>query len=464
MKPIITGVVLAVSTPLGAQQLDRAVRPTPTPSATFAFPATHVHTLPNGLRLLVVENRSLPVVSVRAVIATDSTWDPPGKEGLFAVTLGALREGSTKRTADEFARAAAAIGTTVTPTSFTTVSSAFEPALELMAEMLTQPAFDSAGIEHRKAQQSAVARRVAQTPVTIPRRLFYAIAFDATDPFVRSLQPTEASVAAITRADVTRFYDEFFSPRTATIVVVGDVSEAVAAAAVARQFGTWSPRGTPPAAAEMHARVNDTKIYLHDVSGPQAYLFVGSLGPSRDSADLAAAETFGVVAATRLQQVLREKRSFMYSGTTGFTWRHGFAGTFVGATTVSPQKADSALREWLGILRGIRTEQPVTAEELEAARRNRIGSLPARIDGPDSIATRLVEITRDGLPADYFEQYAKRMSSVTAAQVTAAANRYADPSHLIIVVTGDRSVLEPALRVAQLGPVIVVDALGKPVP
>jgi len=464
VKRIVTAIVVAVSTRLGAQQLDRALRPTPALPAPFAFPATHVHTLANGLRLLVVENHSLPIVSVRAVIATDSTWDPPGKEGLFAVTLGALREGSTKRKADDIARAAAEIGTTVTPTSFTTVSSAFEPALELMAEMLTRPAFDSAAIERRKNQQTAVARRVAQTPVTIPRRLFYAISFDATDPFVRSLLPTEASVAAITRADVTRFYDEFFSPHTTTIVVVGDVSEAAATAAVTRQFGAWSTRSTPPAAAEMHARVNDTKIYLHEVSAPQAYLFVGSLGPSRDSPDVAAAETFGVVAATRLQQVLREKRSFMYSGTTGFTWRRGFAGTFVGTTTVSPQKADSALREWLAILRGIRTDQPVTADELDAARRNRVGSLPARIDGPDSIATRLVEITRDGLPADYFEQYARRMSSVTVAQVTAAANRYADPNHLIIVVTGDRSVLEPALRAAKLGPVIVVDALGKPVP
>lgn len=464
MNRPIAAIALAVSTPLGAQQLDRAVRPTAPPAPSFVFPTTHAHALANGLRLLVVENHSVPVVAVRAVIATDSTWDPPGREGLFAVTLGALREGSAKRNADELARAAANIGTTVTPTGFTTVSSAFEPALELMAEMLTQPAFDSAAIERRKAQQSATARRVAQTPVTIPRRLFYALAYDAGDPFVRSLLPIDAGIAAITPADVRRFYDEFFSPRTTTIVVVGDVSESAATAAVARRFGAWTARGEPPAAAEMRARINDTKIYLHDVSGPQAYLFVGSLGPSRDAPDVAAAEVFGVVTAARLQQILREKRSFMYSGTTGFTWRRGFAGTFVGTTTVSPQKADSALREWLGILRGIRTDQPVTADELEAARRNRVGSLPARIDGSDSIATRLVEMTRDGLPADYFEQYARRMSSVTAAQVTAAANRYADPTHLIIVVTGDRSVLEPALRAAKLGPVIVVDALGKPVP
>lgn len=457
-------VALCWATPVFGQQLDRANRPSVPPPPPFKFPSIRAHALANGVRLLVVEDHSAPVVAVRAVVGGDSTWDPTGKEGLFAVTLGALREGSTRRGADDLARAAAAIGTNVTPTGFTTISSAFEPALELMAEMLTQPAFDSAAIERRKTLQSAAARRLAQTPVTIPRRLFYALTYGATDPFVRSLLPTEMTVASIGRADIANFYDRFFGPRTTTIAIAGDIADSVAVRVVTRAFGTWQSKGESPELQEMHLRLSDTKIYLHDVPGPQAYLFVGELGPARDAPDVVAAEAFGVVGAARLQQTLREKRSFMYSGTTGFTWRRGFAGTFVGSTTVSAQKADSALREWLGILRGLRIDQPVTNDELEAARRNRVGTLPSRIDGPDSIVTRLVELTRDGLPRDYFEQFAKRMSSVTTADVTAAANHYIDLDHLVIVVTGDRTVLEPALKAAKIAPVVLVDALGRPIP
>ena len=100
--------------------------------------------------------------------------------------------------------------------------------------------------------------------------------------------------------------------------------------------------------------------------------------------------------------------------------------------------------------------------ELDAARRNRVGTLPARLDGPDSIAARLVEIARDGLPLDYFESYASRMNAVTAGDMTAAAAKYLDTSHLVVVVSGDRAVIEPALRAANIAPITVVDATGHP--
>ena len=202
-----------------------------------------------------------------------------------------------------------------------------------------------------------------------------------------------------------------------------------------------------------------TRIYLRDVpgAGEQAYLYVGELGPSRIDPDAVATEAFAAVASARLQETLREKRSFIYSSTTGITWRRARGeGTFVGSTTVSAQKVDSALTEWLRILRELRTTRPPTQGELEAVRRSRVGVLPARIDGPDSIVTRLAEIAREDLPLDYLERYAAQMSSVTLADLTAAAARHVDLDHLVIVVTGDARVLEPILRAAKLAPVTLV--------
>ena len=201
------------------------------------------------------------------------------------------------------------------------------------------------------------------------------------------------------------------------------------------------------------------RIYLRDVpgAGEQAYVYVGELGPSRIDPDAVATEALAAVASTRLQETLREKRSFIYSSTTGITWRRARGqGTFVGSTTVSAQKVDSALTEWLRILREVRTTRPPTEGELEAVRRSRVGALPARIDGPDSIVTRLAEMARDDLPLDYLERYASQMSSVTLADLTAAAARHLDLDHLVIVVTGDARVLEPILRAAKLAPVTVV--------
>jgi zinc protease len=171
---------------------------------------------------------------VRVVLGADSTLDPPGKEGLFAVTMGATREATTTLTADGLAAAAADIGTTITPTSFTTTVGSFPAALSIMGEMLTAPSFDSAVVERRKAVQMAAARRVAQTPSSPPRHLFYQLLYGAADPYTRSLIPTEASVRSITRDDVRAFYDQFISPRVTTLVIAGDVT---------RRPSPWPRRG-----------------------------------------------------------------------------------------------------------------------------------------------------------------------------------------------------------------------------
>ena len=449
-----------------SQALDRAWRPQAPPESAFKFPNVRMPiVLSNGLRVYVVEDHSVPVVAVRVVTSADSTLDPPGKEGLYAVTIGALHEGTRTRSAEQLEGAAADIGTDVRPTGFTTTTALFPRALELLADMLMNPRLDSVAVGRRKNIQSGAASRVAQATVTVPRYLFYAMLYGADDPFARSLVPTEASVGSITAADVAAFYADHLEPQTTSIVITGDVIGADAVVQVRHAFGLW-PRGTalPPASSAAGVIERPSTIYLYDVPGAQTYIYVGAAGPARTSTESYAADVMSAVATARLQRALREKRSFMYSGTTGFTWRRAARpSAFVGSTLVAAQKVDSALAEWLTMLRGLSGGEPITADELAAARRSRVGSLAVRIDGPDSLAARMVEMVRDTLPLDYFDRYAARVSSVTADELTAAAARVIDMDHLIIVVAGDRKIIEPALRAANLAPLVIVAASGRPV-
>lgn len=465
---IVFALVALAGLPMRAssQALDRAQRPHAPPQPAFKFPNVRAPTLlSSGLRVYVVEDHSVPVVAVRVVTSADSTLDPPGKEGLYAVTIGALHEGTRTRSAEQLEGAAADIGTDVRATGFTTTTALFPRALELLADMLTRPKLDSTAVERRKIIQAGTVGRIAQATVTVPRHLFYAMLYGADDPFARSLVPTEASVGSITTADVAGFYAEHLQSHTTSIVITGDVTGADAVARVRQAFGSW-PRGTalPSPSSEPGVVGHPTTIYLYDVPGAQTYLYVGGAGPERTSPESYAADVMSAVATGRLQSVLREKRSFMYSGTTGFTWRRAARpSAFVGSTLVAAQNVDSALGEWLSILRGLRGAEPITADELASARRARVGSLAARIDGPDSLAARMVEMVRDTLPLDYFDRYAARASSVTADELTAAAARVIDMDHLIIVVAGDRKIIEPALRAANLAPLVIVDASGRPV-
>jgi zinc protease len=451
-----------------AAQSPRPPRPPAPADQAFKFPHTKAHTLRNGLRVVVAEDHSLPLVAVRVVLGVDSTADPAGREGVYAVTLGAMREGTTTRTANQLADAFAELGSAVSPTGFTTLSSGFARALDLLGDMLVHPAFDSAAVERRKALQSGAAARLAQAPVTAPRQIFYAELYGSGDGYVRSLRPTPASIGAITRSDVSEFYAQHISPAGTTVIVDGDVSDGDALAAATRVFGSWRSGPTwamqPPTAASADtSTARGTTIYLHDAPGPQTYLYIGGHAPARADRDAVAVDVVSAVAASRMQQTLRDKRSFMYSGNRGLIWqRPSRAPALVGSTVVSAAKVDSALAEWLSLLRGLSGVAPASQAELDAARRLRVGSLAARMDGPDSLASRLAEIARDALPLDYFDRYAAQAGAATTADLLAAASKYLDVNRLIVVMSGDRAVLEPALRAARIGPVVVVDTAGRP--
>ena len=460
--------IVALATAIGsasAQSVDRSRAPQVPPARAFEFP--HVQgpsVLANGLRVYVIEDHSVPVVSVRVVTAADSTFDPPGKEGLYAVTLGALTEGTVARNAEQLAAEATDIGTRVTPIGFTTTRTFFPRALSLLADMLTRPRIDSDAVQRRKALQSAAARRIAQLTVTTPRHLFYSSLYGIDDPYARSLVPSEASIASITTSDVRSFYTSWFRPDRTTIVITGDVN-GEAFRQVQRAFGAWRGAEVTPPSRELAAMpARPTTIYLYDAPGTQAYVYVGAAGPNRTSSESYAADVMSAIALVRFQQALRDKRSFMYSGATGVTWRRASRpSAFVGSTLVPADKVDSALAEWLSILRGLRGAEPMSAAELASAKRIRVGPLAARIDGADSLSARLAETVRDTLPLDYWDLYAARVSALTLPDVAAAAERILDMDHLIIVVAGDRRVIEPTLRAANVAPVVLVDANGRPV-
>jgi zinc protease len=439
-------------------------RPAPAAPQQFKFPAVRSHTLPNGLRVYVVEDHSAQVVAARAVFSVDSTLDPPGKEGLYLVTFGSLREGTTTRTPAQLADASARIGTAVAPTAFTTVPTAFEPALALMGDMLMHPSFEQGALDRRKAAVQATFRTVNARPATPARALMYAMLDGRDDPVTRSQYATEAGVATITRDDVLHFYDEHIGPSTMSLVIVGDVTDASALATATRIFGAWkkSASATRPVANPPAAR--PTTIYLHDIPGTATYLYAGNMGPRRNAPDAFAAEVLGAITSTRFITTLREKRSFMYSGRIDVVWKPApRASEFFGATTVAAPKTDSALVEWIGLLRGLHGSEPVSERELRSAINSRIGPLWTKTDGPDSIATRMAEALRDNLPPDFLGRYSAGVASVTSADVATAAAKYIDVDHLVIVVTGDRKVIEPALRAAKIAPVVVVDANGKPI-
>ncbi|MDB4878137.1 MAG: putative Zn-dependent peptidase [Gemmatimonadetes bacterium] len=454
------------------QKLDRSIRPLAPAYKAPVFPAVNVHTLPNGLRVAIVENHALPIVGVRAVLSFDSTADAPGKEGVYAVTLGMLREGTTSRSAEQIATLVGSLGSDVSPTRFTTVTASADRSLALMADMLTHPAFPSDALERRKAMQATAVQRQLQSPGTAPRRALFAAMFGAAHPVARSVLGSDATVKSITRDDVANFYGEYFRPENVTLVVVGDVRSADVLASVARLFGPWQGHGSPYAIrAEPAAAPSATTIYLIDrPNAQQAYAYVGQLGPSHSAADVPAMEALapilGFGAQSRLARNIRERHAYMYSGTLyALSWQpEPRPSMLYGSGAFAPIKTDSALAEWISELKAIRADRPPTPEEMASARAAINNNLSTALETVDRLADRLATYAHAGIPLDFDNRLARSAATLSSADVRAAAAAHIDPEHLAIVVAGDRVSLEPTLRALKVGPVVVVDESGKRLP
>jgi zinc protease len=446
--------------------LDRSQRPAAPPPPAFTFPAITRRTLPNGLEVAVVENHELPVVAVRVVTEGGGFVDPVGKEGVFQLVTGMLREGTTTMSADQLAEAFADLGNSVSPGGFTTITRNLDRSLELMGEMLMHPAFPQAALDRQKANLAANLQRAREQPGFVAQRIFSNVVYGAGHPYERAA--SDRSVAAITRDDLVAFHEAYVRPQNVKLVVVGDVTAATVLPRVERALGQWAQGGTtvsyevpPPKGA------GKTTIYLFDrPNSPQSVVTMGQIGPSRASEDFYALEVMntvlGQLSGSRLSQNLREKRAFTYGINSFWQWRRApEVATFTGSSSIVAAKTDSALMAWMQELRGIRGERPVTDRELDFARTNRVAGMPATMESNDQVADAVANLLRNNLPPDYYQQYARRVSTITGADVASVATKYVDPENTAIVIVGDRKVIEPGLRAANIAPIVIVDENGK---
>jgi zinc protease len=337
-----------------------------------------------------------------------------------------------------------------------------------MADMLMHPAFPQPALDRLKATLAATQQRQLQVAATVPNKLFLARLFGAEHPLARAAIASTATMAPITREDLQHFHETFFRPNNTTIVIVGDVREADVVAAVTKSFGDWQRGNIPTVPVSPVPPLQPTTIYLLDRPGvQQSYIAVGTLGPDRASPDFAALEVMapilGASGGSRLYQNLRERHSYMYSGTpAALTWRGGPTPAVIGGSAaISTAKTDSALVEWLAELRGI-VQRPPTEHEMTLARGALTGALPAQIETDDLLANRVMSMIQNGVPLDFYGSYGDRIAAVTPSGVTAAAAKYLDSSHLVIVIAGDRKTVEPALRAANIAPIVIVGEGGKP--
>jgi zinc protease len=417
----------------------------------------------------------VPVVDVSLLVKAGSVNDPADLPGLATFTASMLQEGAGRRSSLDIADEVAYLGARLfTSASYDAATVSLHvptrhlgPALDLMADVLLRPTFPDTEIARQRDLRRTQILQQRDQPVAMANLAFSAIVFGSSHPYGRPLGGTETSTAALSRDKVAQFYQTYYRPNTAQLLIVGDVTLSEAKRLAAARFGGWAggavpapPQATAPAAAPR-------TIYLVDKPGAAQSVFrIGQLGVARSTSDFFALHVLNTILGgsftSRLNQNLRETHGYTYGANSQFAMRQ-MAGPFLATASVVTAKTDSSLIEFMRELRRIRDES-VPQTELDKAKAYITLSLPSEFETTASAAAQMRELLLYGLPLDYYGSYIPRINAVSAADVQRAARQYLDPDHFAIVVVGDRSQIAAGLEALHEGQIVVRDMWGQPVP
>jgi predicted Zn-dependent peptidase len=470
----LSGVGFTLAVGVEAQTVDRSRPPQLAPPPELRLPPIVQRTLPNGLRLLIVEHHELPLATFNLVIGSGASQDPAARSGTADFTAAMLREGAGSRTNLDIADQMAFLGVSLATNAGWDASTVFlhtptaqlDSALALFADVALRPTFPTEDMERMRGRRlTSILQRRDQPPV-IADLAYASLVFGNEHPYGRPMGGTEASTREVQRGELESYYRTHFRPNNATLIVVGDVTPDDIEARIARLFGSWERAEVPSVTLTEPRGAERTTIYLIDKPGAtQSSFRLGHLGVPRSTSDYFSLVVLNTVLGgsftARLMQNLRENHGYTYSAYSGFAFRR-FAGPFVSQAEVVAAKSDSALIEFMKELRGIR--EPVPDDELLKAKRYLQLRFPGGFETTTGIANQLVPLVVYNLPLDYYEGYVRQIEAVTQADLQRVAARYINPDRMTIVVVGDRKQIEPPLRALGIAELVVRDVTGQPQP
>ena len=424
----------------------RSQAPAPLPPRPISIPTPRETTLPNGLSLVIVEDKRLPLISYRLAFRVGGAFDPPDLPGLTDLLAGLLPEGTQTKTsreiADEIARMGASLSAGATSDYTIVAASALaqfnDPVLALLAEVALEPSFPENEVALAKQNTKESLRQQRAQPSFLASEMVSRVMFG--DHPYSVVAPTPESIDRSSRDEFVRFHHSKLVPNNAVLIVVGDVRYDEIVKQAESLFSTWN-RGEDIVANFPAPPVRTKrKAYLVDRPGSaQSNIVIANSGITRTSPDyfplMLMHTVLGANASSRLFMNLREDKGYTYGAYSTLDARRT-AGTFrVTAEVRTPVTGDS-LKEFFYELNRIGNE-PVSQKEISDAKSYLTGVFPIRLETQEGLTDQLVQIKMLNLPIDYLESYRDRVQAVTVEEIQRVAREYIKPDEAAMIVVGD---------------------------
>jgi predicted Zn-dependent peptidase len=417
----------------------KAPKPAPAPKIQIADPATF--TLPNGLRVFVVQNTKLPRVSATLTIDRDPLIEGD-KAGLTSLAGNLLTRGTKTKTKAQLDEAVDFLGADLsgssTSVSVSSLKKNFPQVMQLMAEVAFQPSLSAEELEKVRKQMLTGLQAGKDNPSAISANVVNRLVYGKDHPYGDI--ETEATVKNVSLTDIKNYFNTYWKPNIAYLVFVGDITAAEAKTLATKYFTNWK-RGDVPK-KQFNLPKPPAKTYIAVVDRPASVQSVITLAAPIElrpgTANAIPSSVMNEILGSssgRLFANLREKYGFTY-GAYSSTRADKLVGEFNANASVRTEKTDSAIAQFLYEFNRLRSE-PISAEEVARMKNYLSGSFARSLEQPSTIANFALNIARYNLPKDYYRNYLTNLANVTGDDVRNMANTYVQPGNMHIVIVGN---------------------------
>ncbi|HXG65417.1 MAG TPA: pitrilysin family protein [Blastocatellia bacterium] len=426
--------------------------------------------LNNGLTLLLMEQHETPVISFSLINRAGSVADPADKEGLASLTADLLRKGTKTRTADQISAELDFIGGLLgggATYDYTDVAAEFikkdiNKGLDILTDVLLNPTFPQDEVT-KLLKQRIDGIKAAKDQAAGVIGAYFAAYLYGKHPYGRPVDGDEKSLAAITRDDVVKFYQTYYTPANTILAVAGDFNAAEMEQMLNGKFGAWTAKAAPAVNVPDPAPAQGKRLLLVDKpDATQTYYQIGNVGIARANPDRVAIRVintlFGGRFTSMLNSELRIKTGLTYGARSSFDQRQEQGPFFISSFTANPT-TEKAIDLTLEILKRLH-EKGVTEEELKSAKSYIKGVFPPTIETTDQLARLIAELEFYGLDAGEINNFYAKIDAMTMADAQRVIKQYFPMENLVFVLIGKADEIQNVVK--KYAPQFDTKAISQP--
>ena len=460
----VLGLLLSIK--LVAQEDFRKTAPNPLPAPKIQLGNYVQNVLPNGLKVIVVENHKLPKVTFRVFV--DNPINLEGEYAGVGDMAGALLGNGTKtKTKAKLDEAIDFIGANISSNINGVFGSGLtkhqDKVLAIMSDILLNPSFPADEFEKLKKQTLSGLAQAEEAPETIASNIANVMKYGKKHPYGELI--TEETVNKIGLEQCRKYYQTYFKPNISYLIIVGDITPTQAFAKATQYFGKWQKGVVPKTTYPAPTAPNQTEVSFVNRDGSVqsvvSITYPVQLKPTQADylATMVMNNLLGVDVLSRLHLNLREDKGYTYGAGSSIIPDLN-VGNFSASGSFRNSVTDSAIVEFMKEFKRMR-DTKVLPEELNRVKAYMAGNYARGLESPQTIANYALNTARYGLPKDYYSTYLERLSKITPEQIQAAAQKYLLPGNAHIVVVGSQD--DVAEKLKAFGVVNYYDTYGNPI-